>query len=346
MNKKEAEKLEDRFDKWLSKAQENKDVLWTLDRIRKDWNLVCESNKYGSAPDSLRWTTEVLSRVGIGTHEEVAEATVADAVLVVQEAFDEYPAGTVTHLIGETVVEKLLTLSDSEELDVVELHSLNSELVYSSTSPSAIPTGMLRRQVLSGASVLLALGGVALVAPSMGGGASVAYAYEPSASASAPTSLSTYVDGGAQSLMVSSTVAGAVGRDGYSVTSVPVSTYASSSFKPAYVDMSGIAGSSALLASSLKYVGVGLSWDCTMLVEQSLRDLGYSVGDLSPMGFGGYGTVFYDASAVQAGDIMMRAGHVAIYAGNGMAVQGGYSGSSVVLNGGSPSAYTTFVRVG
>jgi cell wall-associated NlpC family hydrolase len=333
MNKNQAEKLEEHFSKWLPKAQENKDVLWTLDKIKKDWNLVCGSNKYGSAPDSLRWTTEVLSRVGIGSHSEVAEAAVADAVLVVQEAFDEYPAGTVTHFIGETVVEKLLTLSDSEELDVVELHSLNSEIVYSSSSsPSSIPRGLI-----SGFSLALAVGGVAAfcaVAPVQ---SAMAYGYVAESSA---------VYG--QSLVVSSSVAGGVGRDGYSVTSVPavsVSADVGSSFKPAFVDMSGIAGSSALLASSLKYVGLS-GWDCTKLVEQSLRDLGYSVGDLGPMGFGGYGTVFYDASLIQPGDIMMRSGHVAIYAGGGMAVQGGYSGLNVVFNGASPSSYSSFVRVG
>jgi cell wall-associated NlpC family hydrolase len=93
----------------------------------------------------------------------------------------------------------------------------------------------------------------------------------------------------------------------------------------------------------MKYLGAG--WDCTLLVEQSLRDLGYSVPDLGPMEFGSYGSVFYDPSQVQPGDILMRGGHVAIYAGNGVAIQGGYRGSVVVVED-SPNRYGSFVRVG
>jgi cell wall-associated NlpC family hydrolase len=65
------------------------------------------------------------------------------------------------------------------------------------------------------------------------------------------------------------------------------------------------------------------------------------------MEFGQFGTVFYDASAIQPGDIMMRGGHVAIYAGNGMTVQGGFGFGGVVLNSWEgPANYSAFVRVG
>jgi cell wall-associated NlpC family hydrolase len=99
-----------------------------------------------------------------------------------------------------------------------------------------------------------------------------------------------------------------------------------------------------IVSSAMKYVGYG--WDCTMLVEQALRDMGHSVPDLGPMGFGAYGTVFYDPSQVQPGDILMRNGHVAIYAGNGMLIQGGYGNQGVVFNGGSPENFSVFVRIG
>lgn len=104
------------------------------------------------------------------------------------------------------------------------------------------------------------------------------------------------------------------------------------------------ASNSALVNAAMKYIG--MYWDCTALVEQSLRDLGYQVGDLAPMGFGSYGTVFYDPSQVQAGDILMRPGHVTLYAGNGMSIQGGFGWGGVVYVADNPANYTTFVRVG
>lgn len=106
------------------------------------------------------------------------------------------------------------------------------------------------------------------------------------------------------------------------------------------------ASNSVLVNSAMKYIGA--NWDCTMLVEQALRDLGYSVPDLGPTGFGGYGTVFYDPSQVQAGDIMMRGGHVAIYAGNGMAIHGGFGFGGVVYTNwdANPRGFSSFVRIG
>ena len=105
------------------------------------------------------------------------------------------------------------------------------------------------------------------------------------------------------------------------------------------------ASNSALVNSAMKYLG--MYWDCTALVEQSLRDLGYDVPDLAPMQFGSFGTVFYDPSQVQPGDIMMRGGHVAIYAGDGYSVQGGFGFGGVVYNQWEgPDNYSTFVRLG
>lgn len=105
------------------------------------------------------------------------------------------------------------------------------------------------------------------------------------------------------------------------------------------------ASSSALVNSALKYIGY--NWDCTALVEQALRDLGYQVSDLAPMQFAQFGTVFYDPAQVQAGDIMMRGGHVAIYAGDGYSVQGGFGFGGVVYNQWEgPYNYAAFVRLG
>lgn len=100
---------------------------------------------------------------------------------------------------------------------------------------------------------------------------------------------------------------------------------------------------SSLVSAASKYVG--MNWDCTRLVEQALRDIGILIGDVGPMGFSGVGTVFYDKSQVQPGDIMMRGGHVALYAGNGVTIQGGYNGTVAIAND-SPNFYGAFVRVG
>lgn len=83
---------------------------------------------------------------------------------------------------------------------------------------------------------------------------------------------------------------------------------------------------------------LGTYQDCTALVEKALRLIGFGVGDLAPMGFGSFGFQV-SADDAQPGDIMMRWGHVAIYAGDGIAVQGGYNGTTVEVGGASSSPY-------
>lgn len=89
---------------------------------------------------------------------------------------------------------------------------------------------------------------------------------------------------------------------------------------------------------------IGVAQDCTALVENALRMLGYGVGDLAPMGFAQFGTRI-DPSQAQPGDIMMRGGHVAIYAG-GTAIHGGYNGMTVeTSNDASPYNYAVIIRL-
>lgn len=95
---------------------------------------------------------------------------------------------------------------------------------------------------------------------------------------------------------------------------------------------------------------VGMYGDCTWFVEKALSTLyGTAIPDLGPTQFGQYGTVFTNPADVLPGDIMMRNGHVAIYAGEGQAAQGGFGwpgGISVISNySGSPTEYSQFVRV-
>lgn len=146
----------------------------------------------------------------------------------------------------------------------------------------------------------------------------------------------------AQELTATGTALTAV-RDDITINLEPV--YQKTSLSSQIGSQSLPASNSALVNSAMKYIGYG--WDCTALVEQALRDLGYSVGDLGPMQFDQFGSVFYDPSQVQAGDIMMRGGHVAIYAGDGMSVQGGFGFGGVVYNSWEgPANYTAFVRLG
>ena len=118
----------------------------------------------------------------------------------------------------------------------------------------------------------------------------------------------------------------------------PTSTASSYSAPVAYGT-----GSHALLSAARAQIG--RAQDCTAMVENALRAIGYGVGDLSPMGFAGVGYQVSPADA-QPGDIMMRGGHVAIYAGNGVAVHGGFRGSTVETSvDGSPYNYAVIVRL-
>lgn len=111
-------------------------------------------------------------------------------------------------------------------------------------------------------------------------------------------------------------------------------------------DLPAGSGASGLVAAALAQQGQ--AQDCTAMVERALRAIGYSVGNVGVTGFDGYGKVVR-SGAYAPGDIMVWPGHphVAIYIGNGMAVHGGYNGSTVVAgykSYGQVPAYV--VRVG
>lgn len=108
------------------------------------------------------------------------------------------------------------------------------------------------------------------------------------------------------------------------------------------------AGAQGLLDAA--YAQLGWAQDCTALVENALRAIGFGVGDLgtSVGEYARYGMIVSDGSYAP-GDILIWPGsHVAIYAGNGLAVHGGFGGSTVVATAfgtisGMPSAV---VRIG
>ena len=99
-----------------------------------------------------------------------------------------------------------------------------------------------------------------------------------------------------------------------------------------------------ILAAALAQLGI--AQDCTALVEKSLRAAGVQgVGDESPFSLARFG---HPVSDPQPGDILIYANggagsaHVAIYAGNGMAVHGGFNGSTVLFSAYVGSGFTAY----
>ncbi len=80
---------------------------------------------------------------------------------------------------------------------------------------------------------------------------------------------------------------------------------------------------------SAAYSQIGITQDCTAMVEKALGAAGIPVGDLGPQQFMNYGKVVADP---QPGDMIVQSGHVAIYAGNGQAISGGMNGSNQTIS--------------
>jgi cell wall-associated NlpC family hydrolase len=101
----------------------------------------------------------------------------------------------------------------------------------------------------------------------------------------------------------------------------------------------------ALVASA--YGQIGVSQDCTAMVENALRSAGVSVGDLAPAQFMAYGT---QVSTPQPGDMIYYddagAGvpHIAIYVGNGQAIHGGWTGYTTALADAYIGSGPVFIR--
>ncbi|HSO92074.1 MAG TPA: hypothetical protein VLR70_13075 [Arthrobacter sp.] len=98
---------------------------------------------------------------------------------------------------------------------------------------------------------------------------------------------------------------------------------------------------------AVAYGQIGITQDCTAVVEKALNAAGIPVGDIGPMAFMNYGKVVADP---QPGDIIVQSGHVAIYAGNGQAISGGMNGVNSTIT--HPLSWltatgpVTFVRAG
>jgi LysM repeat protein len=101
----------------------------------------------------------------------------------------------------------------------------------------------------------------------------------------------------------------------------------------------GSAGS-AILANA--YSQLGVQQDCTAMVEKALRSVGKSVGDLAPGQFFQYGSV---VGTPAPGDLVITAGHVGVFAGNGQVVSGGVDGFKTEVHSISWLHGASFVRV-
>lgn len=116
---------------------------------------------------------------------------------------------------------------------------------------------------------------------------------------------------------------------------------ASASITPAAATQSASGVGGAIVASARAQLGA--TQDCTILVEQALRSVGKSVGDLAPAQFYQYGT---PVSAPQPGDLMISAGHVGVYIGGGQAISSGMNGvNETIVHPASWLTGSTFVRV-
>ncbi|WP_299165647.1 LysM peptidoglycan-binding domain-containing protein [uncultured Arthrobacter sp.] len=83
-----------------------------------------------------------------------------------------------------------------------------------------------------------------------------------------------------------------------------------------------------VLASARAQLAAGTVQDCTRLVEIAMAAAGMPVGDLGPLQFADYGT---RVSSPAPGDLVIRPGHVGIYAGGGQVISSGMNGANLTM---------------
>ena len=129
-----------------------------------------------------------------------------------------------------------------------------------------------------------------------------------------------------------------------------VETKAAATPAPAATATTQVASSSkgaAIYQAALAQLGK--YQDCTMLVTNALKAVGINFHDW-PAGYMSLGTVV-PASQAQPGDLIyyanggMGLAHIAVYAGNGQAVHGGWNGNQTVLNVANLGSGPVYIRV-
>ena len=94
---------------------------------------------------------------------------------------------------------------------------------------------------------------------------------------------------------------------------------------------------------------LGTFQDCTLLVTNALKAVGINFHDW-PAGYMSLGTVV-PASQAQPGDLVYYANggtglaHIAVYAGNGQAIHGGWLGNQTVVNSADIGSGAVYIRV-
>ena len=100
---------------------------------------------------------------------------------------------------------------------------------------------------------------------------------------------------------------------------------------------------------SAAYAQLGVVQDCTMLVTNSLAAVGINFHDW-PAGYLSLGRTVSAAEA-QPGDLIYYANggsgmaHIAVYAGNGQAVHGGFNGNQTIVFSANVGSGPVFIRV-
>lgn len=117
---------------------------------------------------------------------------------------------------------------------------------------------------------------------------------------------------------------------------------------PAAAPAASASGKGAAILSAA-YAQLGVTQDCTMLVTNSLAAVGINFHDW-PAGYLSLGRTVSVAEA-QPGDLIYYAdggagmAHIAVYAGNGQAVHGGYNGNQTVVFSANVGSGPVFIRV-
>ena len=117
---------------------------------------------------------------------------------------------------------------------------------------------------------------------------------------------------------------------------------------PAAAPAASASGKGAAILSAA-YAQLGVTQDCTMVVTNSLAAVGINFHDW-PAGYLSLGRTVSAAEA-QPGDLIYYAdggagmAHIAVYAGNGQAVHGGYNGNQTVVFSANVGSGPVFIRV-
>ena len=127
-----------------------------------------------------------------------------------------------------------------------------------------------------------------------------------------------------------------------------VTAKVSTASAPAAAPTASASGKGAAILSAA-YAQLGVMQDCTMLVTNSLAAVGINFHDW-PAGYLSLGRTASAAEA-QPGDLIYYAdggagmAHIAVYAGNGQAVHGGYNGNQTVVFSANVGSGPVFIRV-